>query len=394
MVLAVGSITGFFARKIGVPDIVLFLLIGMALGPSALDLVDIKVDSTVNQLLLLFGASYILFDGGVSLRFKVLNEVWITIVVIATVGVIITGAITGLAAYVALGIPVMTALLLGAVTASTDPATLVPIFKQVKIKDRVVQTVVSESALNDAMGAILTFAVLGVVMTGVESFSMLDSTLDLLRESFVGIFAGIVVGYGAVLLMAHKRFGFLHDYLPLVTIMLVIAAYLGALRIHGSGFMSVFVAGLILGNKESFGLKLEHEDEHKLEDFIATTALIMRMFIFILLGSQVNFLLLSTVWQGALAVVFVFMFIARPAAVFACATFDKRSKWTVKEMLFMCWTRETGVIPAALAGMLVGAKVPGSDIVAGVTFMAVLLTILIQAPTTKWLAKKLDLLVE
>jgi cell volume regulation protein A len=394
VVLAVGSTTGYFARRIGVPDIVLFLLIGMLIGPSALDFVNIKVESTVNQLLLLFGASYILFDGGVSLRFKVLKEVWITIVVIATLGVIITALVAGYTAYVALGIPFITALLLGCVIASTDPATLVPIFKQVKIKDRVVQTVISESAFNDALGAIMTFAVLAVSISGVETFSAVDSLFDLLREAFVGIFAGIVVGYGAVLMMAHRRFGFLHDYLPLVTIMLVIAAYLGALKFHGSGFMAVFVAGLILGNKESFGLKLEHDDEHKLEEFIATTGLIMRMFIFILLGSQVNFDLLGTVWQGALVVVFVFMFVARPLTVFICAGIDKRANWSVREMLFMCWTRETGVIPAALAGMLVGAKAPGADIVAGVTFMAALLTILIQAPTTKWVARKLDLLVE
>ncbi|MDX2222668.1 MAG: cation:proton antiporter [Rhodospirillaceae bacterium] len=393
-VLAVGSITGFFARKVGVPDIVFFLVIGMAMGPAVTGIVDIKVDSTVNQLLLLFGASYILFDGGVSLRFKVLKEVWVTILVIATLGVVITAGIAGVTAYFALGIPFIVALLLGCVIASTDPATLVPIFKQVKIKDRVVQTVISESAFNDAMGAILTFAVLAVAVEGIESFNPLDAGLDLLRESFVGIFAGIVVGYGAVLLMAHKRFGFLRDYLPLVTIMLVIGAYLGALKFHGSGFMAVFVAGLILGNKEDFGLTLSHEENHKVEEFIGTTGLIMRMFIFILLGSQVNFDLLAQYWVGGLVVVVVFMFIARPLTVFICAGADRRALWSKNEMLFMCWTRETGVIPAALAGMLVGAKAPGADIVASVTFMAALLTILIQAPTTKWWAKKLGLLVE
>jgi cell volume regulation protein A len=235
---------------------------------------------------------------------------------------------------------------------------------------------------------------LGVAVAGVASFSALDASLDLLREAFVGIFTGVVVGYGAVLLMAHKRFGFLRDYLPLVTIMMVIGAHLGALKFHGSGFMAVFVAGLILGNKEDFGLRLEHDEEHKLEEFIGITGLIMRMFIFILLGSQVNFELLAEVWQAALIVVAVFMLIARPLTVFACAGADRRAKWSVREMLFMCWTRETGVIPAALAGMLVGAKAPGADIIAGVTFMTALLTIVIQAPTTKWVAMKLGLLID
>jgi cell volume regulation protein A len=73
---------------------------------------------------------------------------------------------------------------------------------------------------------------------------------------------------------------------------------------------------------------------------------------------------------------------------------DRRAKWSFKEMLFMCWTRETGVIPGALAGMLVGMKAPGAQIIASVTFIAILMTILIQATTTKWLAKKLGLMRE
>jgi cell volume regulation protein A len=94
------------------------------------------------------------------------------------------------------------------------------------------------------------------------------------------------------------------------------------------------------------------------------------------------------------AVVVIFMLIARPITVFACALPDRRAKWSLKELLFMCWTRETGVIPAALAGMLVGLKAPGSQMIASVTFIAILMTILIQATTTKWLAGKLGLLVE
>jgi hypothetical protein len=154
------------AQKIRIPDVAIFLIVGIAIGPHALGLVDIKADSALNQLILLFGASYILFDGGASLRFNVLKQVWITIVFIATVGVIITAAVTGLAAHFILGEPLLVALLLGATLASTDPATLVPIFRQVKIRDRVAQTVMSESAFNDAMAAIVTFGVLAVARAG------------------------------------------------------------------------------------------------------------------------------------------------------------------------------------------------------------------------------------
>ena len=88
------------------------------------------------------------------------------------------------------------------------------------------------------------------------------------------------------------------------------------------------------------------------------------------------------------------MLVARPMTVFLCALPDRRARWSFNEMLFMCWTRETGVIPAALAGLLLGMKAPGAQMIASVTFIAILMTILIQAPTTKWLGKRLGLLEE
>ncbi|MGH6766913.1 MAG: cation:proton antiporter, partial [Bradyrhizobium sp.] len=151
-ILAVGTVTGLLAQKIGIPDVVIFLVTGIAIGPQVLRLIDIGADSALNQIVLLFGASYILFDGGASLRFSVLKRVWISIVMLATIGVLITAGITGLAASYIVGVPVIVALLLGATLSSTDPATLVPIFRQVRIRDRVAQTVMSESAFNDAMG--------------------------------------------------------------------------------------------------------------------------------------------------------------------------------------------------------------------------------------------------
>ncbi|MDD4912895.1 MAG: sodium:proton antiporter [Sideroxydans sp.] len=393
IILALGAFSGLVARLAKVPDVVVFLLVGMLIGPGILGWVNIKADSTINQLILIFGSSYILFDGGASIRLKVLKEVWITIVVIATIGVLITGAITGMAAYYFLGVPVMVALLLGATLASTDPATLVPVFKQVKIKERVAQTVMSESAFNDAMGAILTFTVLGVAM-GAGEFSASDALVDLLKQSVIGILIGGILGYLAAVFIAHEKYNFLAEFAPVVTLMAVIGAYMAADGFHASGFMAVFVFGIMLGNVESLGFKRSSEESHTLEDFVLTTSLIMRMFIFILLGAQVDFALMNQYLWAGIAVVVVFMLVARPVTVFLCALPDRRAKWSFKEMLFMCWTRETGVIPGALAGMLVGMNAPGAQIIASVTFIAILMTIIIQATTTKWLAKKLDLLEE
>jgi potassium/hydrogen antiporter len=391
LVLAIGTLTALLAQKIKIPDVALFLIVGLLIGPDTLGLIDIRADSALNETILLFGASYILFDGGASLRLSVLRQVWITIVVIATVGVVITAAITGIAAYLILGVPLIVALLLGATLSATDPATLVPIFRQIRIRDRVAQTVISESAFNDAMGAIVTFGVLAAAM-GTHEFSLATSLFELLKQSIIGIFAGIVLGYAAAFIIAHERWSFLVEYAPVVTLVVVLGAYFSADGLQASGFMAVFVAGIVIGNKDALGFRMEEGEQRKLEEFVSTTAFIMRLFIFILLGTQIDFGLVRQNLAGGIIVTLIFMLIARPATVFICALPDRRARWSFNEMLFMCWTRETGVIPAAIAGLLVGMKAPGAHLIASITFIAILMTILIQAPTTQWLGDKLGLL--
>jgi cell volume regulation protein A len=391
LILAVGTFAGLMAQKIRIPDVAVFLLAGIAIGPQALGLIDIKAGSALNQIILLFGASYILFDGGASLRLDVLKQVWITILTIATVGVLITAGITGLAAHYILGVPATIALLLGAALASTDPATLVPIFRQIHIRDRVAQTVMGESAFNDATATIVTFAVLAAA-TGNAQFSLTASLSELVKQSVIGIVAGIALGYLAALLIAHEKWAFLAEYAPVVTLVAVIGAYFAASGLQASGFMAVFVFGIVLGNKEVFGFRMESGEAQKLDEFVLTTAFIMRLFIFILLGTQVDFTLIGQHVVGGVILVAILMLVARPATVFLCALPDRRARWSFREMLFMCWTRETGVIPAALAGLLLGMNAPSAQLIASVVFIAILMTILIQAPTTRWLGRRLGLL--
>jgi potassium/hydrogen antiporter len=393
LILAIGTLSALLAQRIRIPDVAIFLLAGIALGPHGLKLIDIAADSALNQIILLFGASYILFDGGAALRLPVLKRVWITIVVLATVGVLITAAVVAAAAHLVFGLAPVLALLLGASIASTDPATLVPIFRQIRISERVAQTVMSESAFNDAMAAILTFSVL-TVSTGSGHFSFGGALLDLIKQAVIGIAAGVALGYLAALLIAHERWAVLAEYAPVVTLVAVIGAYFAASGLQASGFMAVFVFGIVLGNKESFGFRMEDGEVQKLNEFVVSTAFIMRLFIFILLGGQLDFAQMAQHWEGGVAVALILMFVARPITVFVCALPDRRARWRLSELIFMCWTRETGVIPAALAGLLLGAKAPGADVVASVTFVAILMTILIQAPTTEWVGRRLGLLEE
>jgi cell volume regulation protein A len=393
LILAIGTLAGFVAQRIRIPDIAVFLLAGIALGPHGLALIDIAADSALNQIILLFGASYILFDGGAALRLPVLKQVWISIVVLATLGVLITAAIVALAAHLVFGLAPVLALLLGACIASTDPATLVPIFRQIRISERVAQTVMSESAFNDAMAAILAFSVLAVA-TGSAEFSFAGALVDLLKQAAIGIAAGVALGYLAALLIAHERWAVLAEYAPVVTLVAVIGAYFAASGLQASGFMAVFVFGIVLGNKEQLGFRMEEGEAQKLNEFVLTTAFIMRLFIFILLGAQLDFIQMARHWEGGVALALVLMFVARPVTVFVCALPDRRACWSTSELLFMCWTRETGVIPAALAGLLLGNKAPQAHLIASVVFVTILMTILIQAPTTEWLGHRLGLIAK
>lgn len=390
VVLGVGAVVAAIARRLRIPDVALFLLAGIALGPAGLRLIDVPAASGFNQFVLILGASWLLFEGGSALRFAVLRQVWITIVSISTLGVIVTAGVVAFAAQGLLGLPPLTAWLLGAVLAPTDPATLVPIFRQVRIRERLAQAVISESAFNDAIGAILTFTVLGLAAGG--ALDPASIALAFVREAGIGIGIGVVLGYAAADLVAHQKRGVLADFAPVAALAGVAGAYAAASALHGSGFMAVFVFGLLFGNRENFDLKLSEHASHHLEEFTATAALLFRLLIFILLGAQVDFTLVARVAVPAAGLVLIFMLVARPLAVAICAAPDRKANWSLRELAFMCWTRETGVIPAALASLLLGQGVPGAETIAAVTFVAILMTILIQAPTTRALAARLGLL--
>jgi len=357
VILAAGTFSVFLSQKLKIPDVAIFLLAGILLGPEMFGILHITAESDLNQIILIFGACYILFDGGASIRLRVMKQIWLTLFVLATIGVIIMTAITGIAAYYLLGLPLITALLLGAVIAPTDPATIIPIFRQVRIKERVSQALISESAFNDTTGSVLAFAVMSVAL-GSSDFALTANLRDLLKQSIGGVVIGGTMGYLSALLITHEKFDFQAKYALVITLMAVIGTYLGAADTQTSGFAAVFVFGIIIGNKESFGFRMNVQEHKKLQEYVARTAMMMRMFIFILLGSQVDFTLMSKFLFVGVIIVAIFMLIARPITVFLCAFPDRRAKWSFNEMLFMCWTRETGVIPAALVGLLIGKHVP------------------------------------
>src|SRR5258707_2429069 len=141
---------------------------------------------------------------------------------------------------------------------------------------------------------------------------MASSLLDLHKQSVIGIVAGIALGYLAALLIAHEKWAFLMEYAPVVTVVAVIGAYFAADGLQASGFMAVFVFGIVIGNKDALGFNMDAREQQQLDDYVTTTALIMRLFIFLLLGSPVDFGLMNQYLLGGAIVVAIFMLVARP----------------------------------------------------------------------------------
>ncbi|SHF00471.1 sodium/proton antiporter, CPA1 family [Seinonella peptonophila] len=389
-IFIVATIAGALAEKINIPDVAVFLIAGMLIGPSAFGIVNIPSNSILNEGILLIGAAFILYHGGTITHLNVLKQVWISVTLLATLGVVITAAVVGFAANVLFHIPLMIAFLLGAILASTDPAALVPIFYKYPIRNKVAQTVITESAFTDATGAILTTMIIGMLIRS-SSISG-DIFLQFLQLSLGGIIIGAVIGFITTFLISNHRLAVFQGFVPTMITIAVFASFLVAEKLHTSGFMSVFVAGLIFANADVFRISTEVEVEQKAHAFLETVSLKMRMLIFVLLGSQIQFHVLAKYGWIALAIAMIFIFIARPLTVLASLLPDRRAKWQKNEWLFFFWTRETGVIPAALVGMIGGMGIQYMDFLVASTFVAILSTILLQASTTPWVAKKLGLL--
>jgi cell volume regulation protein A len=342
------------------------------------------------QFIIVIGSILILFEGGRAIRFSVLKKVWITITLLSILGVLVTAVIVAVTAFYLLDMPIIYALLLASVIASTDPATLMPVFKQITIQEKVRRTVESESAFNDATASILTFTLLGVIL-GQTELSVSSSIWSFFREAGGGILVGTLIGLIGNILTSEHRWGILKKYGTVVSLVVAISSYLAAGYIHSSGFMATFTAGLISGNPQLFRLKVSKETNETVFEFSETITLLLRSLIFMLLGTQVDFNILYDFWIQGILIVLVFMFIARPLTVILCTLPDRRAKWKWNEIVFMFWVRETGVIPAALSGMIVASGVDYGNEIASVTFIAILVTILIQASTTGFVARKLGI---
>ncbi len=390
LLLIAALVARLLASLLRVPEILLLVALGALLGPSVLDVVDVPFESLGAQLMFTLGVSMILFYGGLTLSLPLLRKVWVSLGMLAVPGILITTLVVGVAAHFAFDLPWSSAFLVGAVLSPTDPAILIPLFARSRLRPKVAQTVIAESALNDPTGAALALALAGIVLTGESSFAepVTEFAVDLGISTVIGIVAGVLLSAA----IASQRSGVWRESSAIAVLAVVTISFFSLDSAGGSGYLGAFLAGLIVGNMEHLGLAMHSPHEVDTHAFAFNLADIVTLIVFVVLGANIPFDDLGGNLLPALAVLAVLLLIARPITVLACVLPDRGGGWERNEIAFLCWSRETGVIPAALVGVLAGLGVPHIDVLASVVALAVVLTLLLQALPAPWLAKRLGLL--
>ena len=390
IMLGAGLVSQFVADSLRAPRMLVLLGAGSLLGPSVAGAIDVPLSSTGAQLLLTLGVSFVLFHGGLQLSTRILGRVAVGLGLLVVPGVILTAVVTGLVAAAVFGLPLSTGLLIGAVLAPTDPAILIPLFERIRLRPKISQTVIAESALNDPTGAVLALAFAGVVLSGSTSMTkpLTDFVVDLAISTGIGIVFGVVLSAA----VSSRRAGIWGESAAIAVMAVICGGYFSIDSAGGSGYLGAFLAGLIVGNMTEVGLAMHSHHERDMRVLISTVADVMVILVFITLGANLPWGDISGNLVPALAVVATLVFVARPLAVLVCLLPDRRSRWTREEIVFLAWTRETGVVPAALAGIVVGLRVPHAELVVTTVALAIVVTLALQSTTKRWLARRLGLL--
>jgi cell volume regulation protein A len=390
ILLAAGLLSEIVAGMLRVPRMVVLLAAGALLGPDVAGWVELPPDSIGVQLLLTLGVSLILFYGGLGLAFSVLRPVALGLGLLAVPGVLLTALITGAVAAAAFDVPIEAGLLIGAVLAPTDPAILIPLFERLRVRAKVSQTIVAESALNDVTGAVLALTLAAFVIEGEGSLT--QPLEDFLVDLAISAALGTAFGIALALVISTRRVGIWRES-PTIAVLLVVAGgYFTIDSAGGSGYLGAFLAGLIVANMDELGLGMHSHRETEMRTFTEAAADIVVIFVFLTLGANLPFATMADEALPALITIAALLFLARPLTILACLLPDRPGRWRREELVFLSWTRETGVVPAALVGLLVAEGVVyEAELTTAVAF-AIAVTLLLQSTTKAWLARRLGLM--
>jgi cell volume regulation protein A len=377
LVLA-GILSSLIALRFGAPLLLVFVLVGMLAGeggPGGLAFNDVGTTYTVGSVAL----ALILFDGGLRTRLATFRNVLAPAVTLATAGVLVTTLLTAPIAKLLLGVGWIESLLVGAVVGSTDAAAVFFLVnaRGLRLRPRVRATLEVESGTNDPFAVFLTLLFIQILLGGSESWS--HGVLILLRDAIFGC----VIGYvgGRVVVFTLNRVDLPQGlHAPFVAVMAVVVFAL-ANAVHVSGFLAVYLAGLIVGNRQI-------RAQNSVTAFLDAVTWLAQIVMFVLLGLLVWPQRLGDTLAPAVAVAAMLMLIARPVAVFLClAPFS--FPW--REKLFIAWVGLRGSVAIFLASIPLLVGLSAAYMYFDIAFVVVLLSLIIQGWTVAFAARKLDI---
>lgn len=367
------------ASRLGAPILLVFLAIGMLVGqdgPGGLKFNDFNLAYDVGSIAL----AVILFAGGLGTRVADIRVCWGPALTLATLGVILTAGVVGAAAWL-FGVSLPVALLLGSVVGSTDAAATFLLLqgRGIRLRGRVMETIVVESGLNDPMAIFLTVVFVALVDSGggTPPWGLAQTFLQQLGiGALAGVLGGLVLGW-------------LINRLPLANGLFAVLALSGALALFGgvqmlggSGYLAVYLCGVLLMHPQRGERRAELDVTH------ASLAWLSQILMFLMLGLLVTPHQLSGEVLAAAGVAAILIFVARPLAVaIALAPF----RFTLKERVFVAWVGLRGAVPIFLAIIPVVSPGPIDVNFFNVVFMVVIASLVLQGWTIPWLARRLDL---
>lgn len=382
VILLAGVWSARVGNRIGFPVLIGFVAIGIFLGPGGFA-ISPKISLSTAQSVGYVALILILFEGGLRTSVARIRRVLVPAVSLATVGVLVSATIMAFLAHYLLGLPLFASALLGVAVSSTDAASVFSILGGQSLRSRLVDVLEVESGTNDPMAFFLTITLIQWSTNGIGPFW--HATWYVLGTFALQMFVGLAVGIGTGYLgsLTNQRIkldtGGLY---PTLTLAFAILSYAVAVLFHGSGFLSVYVASVVMGNR-----KLEHR--YSIVRFHEGLSWTMHILMFVVLGLQMSPERLLAIVVPGLGLAVGALFIARPAAVWL-STLGMGFNW--REKHFMSWAGFRGAVPIVL--VLTATLAPGytPSTLMDAVFFVVIASTLVQGWTVKPLAQKLDLL--
>lgn len=376
LLIAVAAVR--LANRAGLPTLLIYLALGVAVGEAGLGLKFEDLDLT--SILSSIALAMILAEGGFTTAMKDVKPVAFMAGVLATAGVFLSVAITGGLVYLILDVDVRTAILLGAVASSTDAAAVFAVLRRLPVNRRLRSVVEAESGFNDPPVIILVT----VVTSSAWSEAGVPGVASQIGYQLVlGVVVGFVVARLGGWVLMHSALPSSGLY-PLATVAIAFLAYAVGGLVSASPFLAIYVAGLVLGN-----LALPHRSTTS--GFVESTAWLAQIGLFTMLGLLASPSRLLDALPTALVVGGVLTFIARPLSVTACVT-PFRVPW--RHQAFISWAGLRGAVPIVLATIPMAVGLPAAHRIFDVVFLLVILFTLIQGPTLPWVAKRLGVTLE